>query len=209
MPLRQHLTNAAPSELRSEESDEVLMVRIAEGDVPAYEILYARYKNRILTFVTRFVGSREWAEDITQEVFLKVYRSPQLFDPRSRFLTWLYAVARNLSIDNLRKRRPVMGLSLMGSEGDEFSIEPSTEVSTRPDKIALMKEMEDTVSQMLQDLSPKLREVFILCAMQDLSYEEAALIVGCPSKTVSSRLSRARSRFAKEFSWYLEGRRKP
>ena len=102
-----------------------------------------------------------------------------------------------------------MGLSLMSSDGDEFTIEPPTEQSTRPDKLALMNEMEATVSRLLQDLSPKLREVFILCAMQDLSYEEAALVVGCPAKTVSSRLSRARSRFAKEFSWYLDGRRKP
>ena len=209
MPLRQHLTNQAANEERSEESDEVLMVRIAEGDITAYETLYDRYKNRILTFVVRFVGSREWAEDITQEAFLKVYRSPQSFDPRSRFLTWLYAVARNLSIDNLRRRRPIVGLSLMSSDGDEFTIEPPTEQSTRPDKLALMNEMEATVSRLLQDLSPKLREVFILCAMQDLSYEEAALVVGCPAKTVSSRLSRARSRFAKEFSWYLDGRRKP
>ena len=136
MPLRQHLTNQAANEERSEESDEVLMVRIAEGDITAYETLYDRYKNRILTFVVRFVGSREWAEDITQEVFLKVYRSPQSFDPRSRFLTWLYAVARNLSIDNLRRRRPIVGLSLMSSDGDEFTIEPPTEQSTRPDKLA-------------------------------------------------------------------------
>ena len=95
---------------------------------------------------------------------------------------------------------PVMGLSLATHDGDEFTIEPPTNPSTKPDKIALMHEMEATVSRLLQDLSPKLREVFILCAMQDLSYEEAALIVGCPPKTVSSRLSRARSRFAKEFS---------
>lgn len=209
MSLRQHLTSQVATEARSEESDEVLMVRIAEGDIAAYEMLYDRYKNRILTFVVRFVGSREWAEDITQEVFLKVYKSPHSFDPRSRFITWLYAVARNLSIDNLRKRRPVMGLSLTTHDGDEFTIEPPSNPSIRPDKIALMHEMEATVSRLLQDLSPKLREVFILCAMQDLSYEEAALIVDCPPKTVSSRLSRARSRFTKEFSWYLDGRRKP
>ncbi len=209
MPLHKQLVDSASKGPVSEESDEVLMVRIAEGDVGAYEALYARYKNRILTFVVRFVGSREWAEDITQDVFLKVYRSPQSFDPRNRFLTWLYAVARNLSIDNLRKRRPVMGLSLTTSEGDELAIEPRTPQSARPEKIALMREMESTVSRLLQDLSPKLREVFILCAMQGLSYEDAAAIVGCPAKTVSSRLSRARKRFEQEFSWYLEGRRKP
>lgn len=189
------------------ESDEVLMVRVAGGDTGAYETLYHRYKNRILTFVHRYVGDREWAEDLTQEVFLKVYRAPRAFDPRNRFLTWLFAVARNLTIDFLRRKRSVTPLSATHDD-EEYSIEPEVEASARPMEQTLLSEMDGRLQQVLLELSPKLREVFILCAMQGLSYEEVAGIVKCPAKTVSSRLSRARERFMKAFEPYLAGKRR-
>ena len=191
----------------SQESDEVLMVRVAEGDVLAYETLYHRYKNRILTFVFRYVGDREWAEDLAQEVFLKIYRSPRSFDPRNRFLTWIFAVARNLTIDFLRRKRPAASLTPLNDEG-EFAIEPSVDRNQGPVEVTLMKELEGNLHDLLQSLSPKLREVFILSAIQGLSYEEVAQVVGCPAKTVSSRLSRARERFLKGFDPYLAGRKK-
>ena len=193
---------------REECSDEVLMVRVAEGDVAAYETLYHRYRNRILTFVFRYVGDREMAEDLTQEVFLKLYRSPRSFDPRNRFMTWLFTVARNLSIDHLRKKKPATALMQEGEDG-EFSIEPAEPVNQGPVDKTLLKEMEENLQTILMTLSDKLREVFVLCAMQGLAYEEVAQIVGCPAKTVSSRLARARRRFVEELDPYLSGKRKP
>jgi RNA polymerase sigma-70 factor, ECF subfamily len=188
------------------ESDEVLMVRVASGDTGAYETLYHRYKNRILTFVLRYVGDRDWAEDLTQEVFLKVYRTPKSFDPRNRFLTWLFAVARNLTIDYLRRKRPTAALVGV-QDDDEYTIEPETNRAQGPIETTLLSEMDGKLQGVLMELSPKLREVFILCAMQGLSYEEVAGIVRCPAKTVSSRLSRARERFAAAFEPYLQGKR--
>lgn len=189
-----------------DESDEVLMVRVASGDTGAYEVLYHRYKNRILTFILRYVGDREWAEDLTQEVFLKIYRTPKAFDPRNRFLTWLFAVARNLTIDFLRRKRPTAPLSSM-QDDQEFTIEPEIRDHEGPVESTLLTEMDGKMQGVLLELSPKLREVFILCAMQGLSYEEVATIVRCPAKTVSSRLSRARERFMKAFEPYLHGKR--
>lgn len=185
------------------------MVRVAEGDAAAYETLYNRYRNRILTFVYRYVGDREWAEDLTQEVFLKVYRSPKSFDPRSRFVTWLFTVARNLTIDFLRRKRPApLSVAQAGCD-EECSFEPESSSSegASPEDAVLLRELEERLQAVLLELSPKLREVFILCAMQGLSYEEVAQIVGCPAKTVSSRLSRARDRFMRRFSPYLQGKR--
>jgi RNA polymerase sigma-70 factor, ECF subfamily len=187
------------------ESDEVLMVRVAEGDVGAYETLYQRYKNRLLTFIHRYVGDREIAEDLVQEVFLKVYRSPGSFDPRNRFLTWLFTVARNLAIDQLRRKKPATTLSHENEEG-EFRYEPAENPEVGPAKTALFREMEGHLQEVLSGLSDKLREVFILCAMQGLSYEEVAQIVGCPAKTVSSRLARARKRFMDDMNPYLDGK---
>ncbi|MCA9320808.1 MAG: sigma-70 family RNA polymerase sigma factor [Planctomycetes bacterium] len=182
------------------------MVRVAEGDVQAYETLYHRYKNRILTFVYRYVGDREWAEDLTQDVFLKLYRNPRAFDPRSRFLTWLFAVARNLSIDFLRKKRPAATLSPQNEDGETGQIEVPVDEAKSPLQMTLMHELEENLQGVLETLSDKLREVFILCAMQGLSYEEVAQVVGCPAKTVSSRLARARERFTKGLETYLAGR---
>lgn len=189
-----------------DESDEVLMVRTAGGDTRAYETLYHRYKNRILTFIFRYVGDRDWAEDLTQETFLKLYRAPKAFDPRNRFLTWLFAVARNLTIDFLRRKRPTAAL-VAKDDDQEYTIEPEDRAHERPVAMTLLSEMDGRLQEVLQELSPKLREVFILCAIQGLSYEEVAGIVGCPAKTVSSRLSRARERFMKSFEPYLNGKR--
>ena len=191
---------------RGNESDEVLMVRVAEGDVDAYETLYERYKNRVLTFVYRYVGDREWAEDLTQEVFLKIYRAPRAFDPRNRFMTWLFTVARNVSIDHLRRKKPIANMSSV-TEADEAPPELSSIIEGGPVDSALLNELETKLNEVLLTLSPKLREVFILCAMQGLSYEEVASIVGCPAKTVSSRLARARERFMRRFDPYLSGKR--
>lgn len=189
------------------ESDEVLMVRVTEGDTSAYETLYHRYKNRLLTFIHRYVGDREIAEDLVQEVFLKVYRSPGSFDPRNRFLTWLFTVARNISIDQLRRKKPATTLSHENEEG-EFRYEPAEHPAAGPATTALFHEMEGHLQDVLGGLSDKLREVFILCAIQGLSYEEVAQIVGCPAKTVSSRLARARKRFVEAMSPYLDGKPK-
>ncbi len=190
-----------------EESDEVLMVRVAEGGVEAYEQLYHRYKNRILTFIHRYVGDREWAEDLTHETFLKLYKNPRAFDPRNRFVTWLFTVARNLSIDFLRRRKSVSPLTVNDGDDDSFSLELPDSDTTSPVDRALIRELEENIQDVLMSLSDKLREVFILCAIQGLSYEEVAQIVGCPAKTVSSRLSRARKRFLKSFTPYLSGKK--
>lgn len=200
MRLHAELPMSAPLEALESVSDEVLMVRVAEGDVVAYETLYNRYKNRILTFVHRLVGDREWAEDLTQEVFLKVYRSPRSFDPRNRFMTWLFAVARNLTIDFLRRKRT--STSLTADREEEGGIELEADDGSPVDS-TLMNELEERMQVVLMTLSDKLREVFVLCAIQGLSYEEVAQIVKCPAKTVSSRLSRARERFAESFQQYL------
>jgi RNA polymerase sigma-70 factor (ECF subfamily) len=185
-----------------QESDEMLMVRLMEGERDAFDRLYERYDGRIRSFVYRFVGDREIAEDLTQEVFLKLYRNPTAFDPRGRFMTWIFAVARNACIDWLRlKRLPVVPVA--GGGEDEAVMEPPAPLWQAPDEATLHKELELHMQDVLRTLSTKLREVFVLCAVQGLSYEEAAAIIGCPVKTVSSRLSRARDQFFQSFRKFL------
>ena len=195
--------------LLAPESDESLMVRVMEGDRAAFDSIYARFAPRIQAFVRRFVGRTDVAEDLTQEIFLKVYRNPKAFDPRARFTTWLFAVARNACIDYLRlKKLPTIPAGVPTKEDGESRIEPASKAAG-PDDIALRRELGVHAERILQELSPKLREVLVLCGMQGLSYEEASEIIGCPIKTVSSRLSRARDQFFRSFQLVLDGRSDP
>lgn len=190
--------------MTGETSDEALMVRVMEGDAGAFDELYRRYEGRIRTFAHRYIGDREWAEDLTHEIFLKLYRNPRAFDPRKRFLTWIFAVTRNACIDFLRLRRlPQVPLGPAAEDGSRTS-QVEAPAGGSPVEAAQGRELQERMKQVLATLSGKLREVFILCAVQGLSYEEAAEVVGCPVKTVSSRLSRARERFFQGFSRYLE-----
>jgi RNA polymerase sigma-70 factor, ECF subfamily len=189
-------------------ADETLMVRLMDGDIEAFDELYGRHGTRIRTFIERFTGDPEAADDLVQEVFLKVYRNPKLFDPRGRFLTWIYAVARNACIDFLRVRRlPTISTSGGSSDDDAPSYDPPAPAHARPLEQTLDSELREQIGRLATKLSPKLREVFILCAVQGLSYEDAAAVIGCPVKTVSSRLSRARDRFMQEFSRYWDDAR--
>jgi RNA polymerase sigma-70 factor (ECF subfamily) len=186
------------------ESDEALMLRLMDGDLEGFEALYQRHAPRIRGFIHRFVGDRDWADDLTQEVFLKVYRNPKAFDPRGRFLTWIYAVARNACIDFLRlKKLPSVPFGGGARDDAEGIVEPATATHAGPDSLALQNELEGRVREVVSTLSTKLRDVFVLCAIQGLSYEDAAEIIGCPVKTVSSRLSRARDRFLDRFRRFL------
>ncbi len=208
MPLRTRsmFTRTTPSldtTLASfQESDETLMVRVMDGDREAFDRIYERYDGRIRSFVLRFVGDRDAAEDLTHDVFLKVYRNPRAFDPRGRFITWIFAVARNACIDYLRlKRLPIVPIG--GEDEPDRVAEPAAPGMTAPDEIVLQRELEEHMQEVLGTLSAKLREVFVLCAIQGLSYEEAADVIGCPVKTVSSRLSRARDQFFDTFRRFL------
>jgi RNA polymerase sigma-70 factor (ECF subfamily) len=195
------MTDQEPS---GAESDEALMVRLMNGDLAGFDALYQRHASRIRGFIQRFVGDRDWADDLVQEVFLKVYRNPKAFDPRGRFLTWIYAVARNACIDFLRlKKLPSVPFGGGSRDDADGILEPATAEHEGPDSLALQNELEERMREVIGTLSVKLREVFVLCAVQGLSYEDAAEVIGCPVKTVSSRLSRARDRFLEKFGRFL------
>ena len=189
-----------------EESDEVLMVRVSEGDIPAYEALYHRYKNRILTFVYRYVGDREWGGGPHPRGVLEGVSQPAILRS-SQPLPHLALHRRAQPDDRFSASQKPQVLGGSSSDDDEPVLEPAVSSAAGPADVALLREMEGKLQGGLAKLSPKLREVFILCGIQGLSYEEVAGIVGCPAKTVSSRLSRARDRFMKGFAPYLSGRR--
>lgn len=189
-------------------SDEALMARFQKKCERSFTLLMERYQHSIHSFLYRFINDKGFAEDLTQEVFLRVYQRGATFRLDAKFSTWLYRIARNLAID-FNKRKPQAPKLLLSHPSSSQSDEdpPLVEQLAGPIPTAeqsyLNQELGSHIETAISTLPEKYREVFILCSIQELSYEEASLILRCPVKTVSSRLCRAKVKFLKAMEKYL------
>ena len=172
-------------------SDEELIARFQNGDEQAYVELVNRYRDRLMTFVYRFVNDGVIAEDIVQDTLVKLYTHKDYYRNIAKFSTWIYAIAGNLAKTELRKkkRRKVTNLSEMGTEDWEYQI-PAVERDTG-DKVQ-SQFAEQQIQRAIQSLPLHFRTVVILRDIQELSYEEISKIVEVPLGTVKSRINRAR-----------------
>ncbi|OXM83939.1 RNA polymerase sigma factor [Paenibacillus rigui] len=169
-------------------TDEQLVDQIRQGEDEAYRHLIERHKNYIYTLVYRMVEHRETAEDLTQEIFIKLYRSLIYFRGDSKFTTWLYRLATNVVTDYRRaqKRRPHQTIvdklkGWFGSRDEE------------PEAVALQKEQQHTVQRMLSELPDKYRLILYLYHYKQLSYQEISEITQLPIKTIETRLYRGKA----------------
>ncbi len=158
----------------------------------AFTELVQRYERPVVHFVQRMVGSREDAEDLAQESFVRVYRYMDRLTPHAKFSTLLFGIARNLTLNFIRDtgRR---GRGVTYSLTDEDNVERSLEdASLQPDRSARLHEIDNMIEEGLAMLSPKHREVLILRELNGLDYSTIAEIVKCRKGTVKSRIARAR-----------------
>jgi RNA polymerase sigma-70 factor (ECF subfamily) len=162
--------------------------RHLEGDPRAFGALVDRYQTRLLNFVNRTIGDRERADDLVQEVFIRVFRHLHRFDRTKKFSTWIYTIASNLAKSELRGR----SRSLLVLERPLELEDPTAD----PDTLLRRSYLADTVAECVRQLPESLRDVFVLRELEGMSYDEIAEITGCNVGTVRSRLSRARSSFA-------------
>lgn len=170
-----------------EASDEhALILRCREGDSIAREQLVTEYERVVYTVAYRMTGDREDARDITQAVFLKVFRSLATFDTRRRFFSWIFRIAVNESIDRLRGRRP-------GEPLDESSVDPGD----RPDTAAARREAIEMVQAALLELGHEDRQVLVLRHWLDRSHAEIGEALGIQERTAKSRLFEARQRLGR------------
>ncbi len=186
-----------------EPSDEELIERFQKGDREAFEQIVERYKDQLLNFAYRFLGSRQEAEDVVQDTFLRVYRNRKAYRRVARFSTWIYTIAGNLAKTELRKRkrRKLFSISDLGFEEKDYEISDLT-YNPEDDVEGTLKE--EIIQKEIQRLPPKFREVIILRDVQGLSYEEIALILKIPIGTVKSRVNRARLRLQKRLKEILD-----
>jgi RNA polymerase sigma-70 factor (ECF subfamily) len=185
-----------------------LAARCLEGDAQAWEKLATGQHRRVYGICYRFTNSQSEAEDLTQEVFLKMFRNLGSFDPaKGGFTTWLTTLTRNLLVDNYRRTRMERASDSLdepyGGEGDG----PGDNGPTRGDKLAdggksqeqhvSGLELKAQIQQALAQVSPDLREAVILRDLEDMDYKEIAEILGVPQGTVKSRISRGRAELAR------------
>lgn len=179
--------------------DDSLVERFKGGDEAAFDQIYQRYRNRIYSYVRRMLRNNPRAEDITQEVFVRVYVSITTYRPEGLFNAWIYRIATNLSRNELRKNRNIVQVSLsesIPSKDDNLSlIDLIGDESQSPDELMKRKEMQETMERVLESMPEMHKEAIVLCVIEGLSYEEAAAVIGINSKAVSTRLSRARKMF--------------
>lgn len=177
------------------------------GEERAFGELVVRYQTRLLNFIYRTVGDRERAEDLVQEVFIRVYRHLHRFDRSKKFSTWAYTIASNLAKNELRNRSRnplVLFQTVKKNWQDEDRPLEFEDSSTRPDDMYRKRHLRQVVEESVAKLPAHHRDVFVLRELEGKSYEEIAEITGCNLGTVKSRLNRARNSFAEIVAPELE-----
>jgi RNA polymerase sigma-70 factor (ECF subfamily) len=181
----------------------ILVRRCVAGDAAAWEEIVHRFNRRIYNICYRFAGGADDAEDLTQEVFIKIYRTMASFDPeRASFNTWVTTVTRNLLVDHFRKTKNERITDSMdapiGEEDEGRSISEQIEdKGVSPDQQVERLQTKQMVHEALQKLSPELREAVILRDLQDMDYREIAAALKVPEGTVKSRINRGRTELAR------------
>ena len=161
----------------------------------SYHRALAEHADGLKAYATRLLGDPIAAEDVAQDAFLALYRHLNQV-PAAAYRPWLFRVARNLCLDQLRRRKFKLSLFRDLQKDDEQPFTPNDPHGDRPDEVAETREAQEAIEKAIQELPAKFREAFLLCEVEGMSYEDAAAVMGCPVKTVSTRLFRARQRFA-------------
>lgn len=196
----------------SADADALLIQRIKNGDVRAFEMLVVKYQRRIERLIGRMVRDVDLVQDIAQETFIRAYRALPQFRGESAFYTWLYRIAVNTAKKALvdLKRDPVMTESAFASrdeDGEETSrVENELSDGETPEGLLATKQIGHAVNSAIDALSEDLRQAITLREIEGLSYEEIASLMDCPIGTVRSRIFRAREAIAERLRPLIDKR---
>jgi RNA polymerase sigma-70 factor (ECF subfamily) len=175
---------------------DALIERCLNGDQAAWEVIVRTHRRKVFNIAYKFVGRHDQAEDLTQDVFLKLYKSLDTFDRRANFQTWLVSVSRNLCIDHyrsIRKEREVVNRDVDPSELTPSAPERSAQaVLEQRDRVQLLR-------QALEQLPPTLRTAVMMRDIREMSYQEIATKLALPEGTVKSRINRGRTELARQY----------
>jgi RNA polymerase sigma-70 factor (ECF subfamily) len=194
-------------------SDASLIARCQKADIAAFNEIVGRYKGKIYNYLYRMTGNADDAEDLTQEVFVRMYTNIGSFRAEASLSTWLFRIAGNLCVDAFRRGKKERGVvhsldaPLAGSDDDGDGVAATRDVpdwTHEPDTLFRRKELGTHIQTALQKLPPKLRSAVVLHDVEGLAYEEIAQAEGIPLGTVKSRIFNARVALREHLRPYLE-----
>jgi RNA polymerase sigma-70 factor (ECF subfamily) len=199
-------TGQTSAQMALRDPDIRLMLRVRDDDPAAFAELVGRFQHRLVAVMHHLVGSAEEAEDLAQEVFLRVYRTRKKYTPRAKFSTWVFTIANNLALNALRdrKRRPALPLEVRDSgplgtrpaDGGESRDEP-------PAAHLQQQELAAVIRRALDGLNERQRVAIVLNKFEDMNYADIADVMGLSAKAVKSLLSRARGKLREALQGYI------
>ncbi len=178
-----------------------LIERCLDGDQDAWEIVVRQNWRKVFNVAYKFVGRHEEAEDLTQDIFLKIFRSLNTFDRRANFQTWLISVSRNLCIDyyrSVRKERETIDRQVTAEDVAPVSLDAG------PLAALEQRDLAQLLRRALETLPASLRTAVMMRDIQELSYQEIAERLSLPEGTVKSRINRGRKELARQILWLRE-----
>jgi RNA polymerase sigma-70 factor (ECF subfamily) len=182
------------------------MLRVQRGDLAAFEELVETHRQGVMNFVCRTLGDPTESEDIAQAVFVQVFKSAARYTATARFRTWLYTIARNLCLNELRRRRRhrAESLDLDPAGDDPAAFRPEPRAATLPAGEMLVRgELFEKVGEAIRTLPEKQRTALLLCREEELSYEEIARVLGCSLPATKSIIHRGRETLKELLKPYL------
>jgi len=200
-------TGETSTQLALRDPDIRLMLRVRADEPGAFEQLVENYQHRLVAIMHHLVGNAEEAEDLAQEVFLRVFRARQKYRPRSKFSTWLFTIANNLALNSLRarQRKPVVSLPVhdSGPLGPRPAEQLVHDHHSGPTKRIQQEELAAQIRQALDGLNERQRMAVVLNKFEDMNYAEIAEVMGLSTKAIKSLLSRARMNLRAALSGYI------
>ncbi len=185
-----------------------LMLRVRDrGDEAAFAELVARFQHRLVGILNHIVGNKDEAEDLAQEVFLRVFRTRAKYTPKAKFSTWLFTIANNLALNALRDRQRKKHLPLELRDSGSLVYWPHVPLAAHrdapPTQNLQQQELADVVRRAMDDLNERQRVAVVLNKFEDMGYAEIAEVMGLTAKAVKSLLCRAREKLREALQAYI------
>jgi RNA polymerase sigma-70 factor (ECF subfamily) len=189
------------------ESDSELMLQVKRGDTRAFTALVERYRQPVMNFVLRTLHDETEAEDLAQNVFVQVFKAAPRHRETAKVSTWIFTIARNLCLNEIRRRRRHPAEPLDASPEDRETHAPlqaADHTTPGPPEMLLRRELEQKVEAAIAALPENQRTALLLCREEDLSYEDIAAVVGCSVSATKSLIHRGRESLKAQLKPYLE-----
>ena len=187
--------------------DAALMLRVKRGDRIAFAELVGKYQQPIFNFICRTLRDETESEDLAQNVFLQVYKSRQRYEPTAKFSTWLFTIARNLCLNEIRRRSRHPAESIEDNHPDQED-HPQRQYEDKkyvlPTENTLHRELAQKIEEALAELPENQRSAIMLCREDELSYEEIAKILDCSLSATKSLIHRGRESLKERLKPYLK-----